>query len=117
VGRCHLYEECSTPRPCEDSCARTLQRLVAGTLIPTKYDNTDLTCDGSDTEWGKLGKLHEEDTLEDCRELCADDPECHFLQFQPEAQQCHLYKDCSKTRHCDAGNCARTFRRLVLQPH
>lgn len=116
LGLCHLYEECSTPRGCEDACERTLQRLVAGTLIPTKYDNTDMTCDGSDTEWGAKGKVQQEDTLEDCRELCADDVECHFLQFQPELKQCHLYKDCSKTRHCD-GNCARTFRRLVLQQH
>jgi len=116
VQRCHLYEECGTPRACEDNCARTLQRLVAGTLIPTKYDNTDLTCDGSATEWGAKGLMSEEDTLEDCRELCADNVDCHFLQFQPVAKQCHLYKDCSKTRACD-GNCARTFRRLVLQQH
>lgn len=112
-SECHMYQDCSEPRSCNDECERTLQRLVPGTLIPTIYDNGDETCDGTDTEWGTEGKIEDAETLEECNELCGDEDACHFIQFQPEKKQCHLYMDCFSSRACD-DKCARTLKRMKV---
>lgn len=76
--------------------------------VPTEHDNSDETCDGSATFWGRKGQMSETDSLEDCAKLCSQEVQCRFIQFQPTHSICHMYKDCETTRSCD-NMCARTL--------
>lgn len=80
--------------------------------VPTILDNTNGTCDGSATFWGRKGKMAKSDSLEDCAKLCSAEVQCRFIQFQQSSGICHLYKDCENTRNCD-NDCARTLERQI----
>lgn len=80
---------------------------------PAKYDNTDKTCDGSATFWGRKGQMAKSDSVEDCAQLCSQEVQCRFIQFQPNHSMCHMYKDCDSSRSCD-NSCARTLAKQVI---
>jgi len=78
------------------------------TYVPAKYDDTDKTCDGSATFWGRKGQMAKSDSLEVCAQLCSQEVQCRFIQFQPNHSLCHMYKDCDSARSCD-NTCSRTL--------
>lgn len=80
--------------------------------VPTEFDGTNHTCDGTATTWGRKGQMTEADTIQSCAQLCSAEPQCRFVQYQPTHTACHLYKDCETTRSCDR-SCARTLARQL----
>jgi len=85
-----------------------MQDSQGDNYVPTEQDNTDETCDGSATFWGRKGQMSKTPSLEECAKLCSQEVQCRFIQFQAAHSTCHMYKDCELTRSCD-NKCARTL--------
>lgn len=112
----HVKSEAQLNSITEDLDGRDHRFRPAGThgcqvYVPTQWDESKTTCDGSETTWGELGKVYEDvETLEECEKKCSGIPECEYIQFEQLENKCHLYQDCKAQKDCLYG-CGRTLER------